>query len=257
MYRGCFLEGITGHHLIITTRVYYENLYFDVLDKLCKIYDDHGDYQNIEHIAKQGIYVNAMEEISYYWFVYACMREKLLSQASTTYQEAIQRIYKDDETNASDAFRYLGIQLKSGNALLPSDMSKVKRILNKEASYHGMMYSLAAFVKIYKLVREQMLRTHKKATLLLATIHVSNQLHSNPQQQLSFIMKQIEKKILLTTRSSDAITRYSENQYLILLVSCKREDASIYKDRLIDHCKENHLLDFRHFKLKWEDTEIG
>lgn len=115
-------------------------------------------------------------------------------------------------------------------------MNEIQEGLNQREKDDGAFFcSYLSFMEGYRYVRRVIERSGQSAYLLLCTMTDGKGVPLEKGERLGKVAEELEQAIRNSLRRGDMFTRYSDNQFLMLLLGVRREDP----------CKRAHGCHFR------------
>ncbi len=237
-YRGEFLPMIAGEEWVAIESANYQQLYFKCLRKLCPILKERREYESLLEISSAAAAMYPFEE----WQLIQMDCLMALNRA----QEAM-KVY---ESTSNLFFEELGLSpspemlerfhTMSGRIEYEaSTLSDIQAGLREEKRAAGAYYcSYPGFMDTYRIVSRMIERTGQSVFLMLCTL---TDLAGNPiekEDALEEYTGRMQEAIRRALRRGDSYTKYSPNQFLVLLMGIKQEDCPITQLR-INNCFKN------------------
>ncbi len=236
-YGGEFLPMLTGEEWVTMEGAVYQKWYNRCLDDLCTYLSAHGEYEKMLELCTKASQIHPYDE----WQakqIECLMAMGQYKEAMKVYEEATEYLYKDlgvtsldrvvaryQETHKKETGRH-GIHCLAG--LEPGE--------GAEGADRPYQCSFPSFQDAYRIIVRQRARQGPAGLLMLCTLR---QLVPADQDQKAAGRKTLEQKMLWLKqvlmeglRTCDVYTRYSESQYLILLIGAGREDGARIEARL-------------------------
>ncbi len=118
---------------------------------------------------------------------------------------------------------------------IQSDIVEKDSIQNKDRAYNC---SYPGFIDAYHVLSRNMERSGYSVFMMLCTLVDYEGKAIQNAEKLKFRSQALNDAIAVTLRQGDTYTKYSESQYLILLVGTSQEDCEIIYKRLAAKLKE-------------------
>ncbi|MCR5101816.1 MAG: bacterial transcriptional activator domain-containing protein [Butyrivibrio sp.] len=118
---------------------------------------------------------------------------------------------------------------------IQSDIRQKNRPEEKDLAYNC---SYPGFIDAYHVLCRNMERSGYSVFMMLCTIVDYEGKVIQNEEKLKQRSEALKKAIAVTLRQGDTYTKYSESQYLILLVGTSQEDCEIIYKRLVNKLKE-------------------
>ena len=173
------------------------------------------------------------------WQVY--QMEALIAMKRS--KEAVALYHKTEEMLlaeiGSEPSKSMLEQLKRiSSCVTEDDATHIQAIQEKleEEREEGAFYcSYPVFIENYRFAKRVLQRTGKSAWLLMSTITDGKGYASEGGVHFEYIRAELEQALKNSLRSGDLYTRYSINQYLILLIGIEEENCGLVIERINDN----------------------
>ena len=230
LYRERFLPELDGEIWAEIAKAYYQRMYRDSLTELCRGLRDRRAYDEILRLTGFAAKLFPYDE----WQVW--QQEALLAQGK--FREA-QDLYQQVEK----------LYLEGMNAPPPEEMRRryrqpeqkfwrrtesadnVRRWLASEKVGEANGVPLPAFIFVYNLV-SRMAGPENPFCLTICTLRQTDQRFTKDSADQSRLMDVLNQTLTGTLRLEDVYTRYSANQYLILLTGAREENLNVITERV-------------------------
>lgn len=231
LYRGEFLPALGASEWVIFWATKYRKLYMSCVKRLCGIYRDEQEYQKLYEIAEKAAVLYPLDD----WQVY--QMEALIAMKRS--KEAVALYHKTEEMLlaelGSEPSKSMLEQLKRISSCVTEDATHIQAIQEKleEEGEEGAFYcSYPVFIENYRFAKRVLQRTGKSAWLLMSTITDGKGYASEGGAHFEYIRAELEQALKNSLRSGDLYTRYSTNQYLILLIGIEEENCGLVIERI-------------------------
>ena len=253
LYRGNFLEFCHDNDWAAYTRHFYQSQYFTVMQHFCDTFSDHGQYMQIEQLAKHGMDIDAGDERPHLWYIQSFLCRQKYHVAKMAYDTAINVLYEGDENEASDQMQTLRRDIEERHNTQIYSLNALMSGLLQSDSTHAIFCNGPIFRKFCQRQLQYMKRTGSTAHLLLLS-------WSSPQEpdkcDIISINHELKKILRTNLRASDLITCLDDFQFLILLYDTDDTGAQIVADRIQQHIYEHDKLSSL-IAVKYEATPLG
>lgn len=258
VYQGKFMPEIEYDQFIMTKNVYYHSIIMDTVKDYCALLEANHNYKKMEMVANYAVNLDKLEESSYELLIKALYLEKHYQQAMKVYKEAVDLLYRYLGTNPSetmlDLYNHIQKETHEGSA----SIYDIQRNLEANEEKGAFLCEYGSFRQMYSMQARMMDRLGVSTHLCLLTVNdpemIGNQLDEKRRKYLEKIMQRIKISLVDGLRIGDIITRYSQNQYLVLLPSCTYEDARMVMKRVLR--KIIHALNNKNIKIDIAVQEV-
>lgn len=235
LYQGEFMAGIQEMHWAVTRSVYYHSVFLQCLKRLAELYIHNEMYEELENICNTAINYDKTEEQIYYYLMLARMKSNKMQLAMETYESAKRILQAQFGAGVSPKLQGLYEELlKQGNKSEATDISKVQEDIAEKNPQGAFYCGYPVFREIYRLEARKMRRMTNGAYILLLTVEsVMKESEKVASFRVKNAMIHLEEIVMETLRLGDVVSRYSDNQFIIMLQNCGYEAGEIVAKRII------------------------
>lgn len=228
IYRGEFLPQLSNELWVTIESVRLKKLYVSCVKQLGEIYEELQEFQKLLHIYKVAANLYPFDE----WQekVIDCLQNMgRFDEAYRVYQDTV-RLYSEELGAPPSAKMREQLQKMNGKLLnSENDFLKIQATLREGEWKNGAYYcAYPSFVDTYRLMCRIIERSGESIYLMVCTLYYEEQSAKADQKAEVALGNAIEKAL----RRGDAYTRYSGNQYLILLSAAQRENCDLIFGRI-------------------------
>lgn len=239
VYSGEFLSCLAEEEWVSEENIRYKELYFQCLREGCSLLRESSRFEDMLDLCNRAIKIYPYEE----WQLVQI--DCLL--AMNRYKEAL-NVYEDTTTlffeemglsrseKMLDRFRTMSSQIHYSMGTL----ADIKNSLREKEFTPGAYYcSYPSFIDSYRIISRTIERSGQSIFLMLCTITDNR---GNPIEKDAILSKQtvnLSQAIGRSLRRGDLYTRYSPNQFLILLMGINQEDCEITYQRICMRFRES------------------
>ncbi len=237
-YLGEFLPVMVEEKWVLLERTRYKNIYFSCLKQCCEIMQEKKDYEELLYLCEKAVKLYPFEEWQLVQIdcLLALHRYK---EALQVYEDAASMIFDESGFCPSEKmlarFRAMSGQIHYGMG----NLTDIKGRLEEKNHELGAYYcSYPSFIDSYRIIIRMMERSGKSVFLMLCTLTDHK---GNPLEKEGILMEystNLGYAIGLCLRRGDLYTRYSPNQFLILLIGIRQEDCDITYGRILQQFRE-------------------
>ncbi|MBR5268554.1 MAG: bacterial transcriptional activator domain-containing protein [Lachnospiraceae bacterium] len=228
IYRGEFLPKLSNELWVTVESVRLKKLYISCVKQLGEIYEKLHEYQKLLGIYRTTATLYPFDE----WQekVLDCLQKMgRFDEAYRVYQDTV-RLYSEELGAPPSAKMREQLQKMNGNLLnTENDFLKIQSTLCECEWKNGAYYcAYPSFVDTYRLMCRIIERSGEHMYLMVCTLCYNADLSAGKQDSERVLGNVIER----TLRRGDAYTRYSENQFLILLSAVQQEHLEVVFRRI-------------------------
>lgn len=239
LYKGDFLSNKSELKWVVPVNAYYHSLYIDAIEQLIEILDNQNDNNKLLEIASHCKNICPNDGIIVYGLVLANIRLGNISTALNEYNSSSELLGNGSAKMTEKSKRIYKLLIESIGSYEKNleSIQKNLQTVNNDVGCLECPYEI--FKIIYILQKRDMERNNNKGFLLLFTLPTQieranlkkidiDKLNNNPailnkQQGIDILRNSIK----LNLRTGDVMTRYSNNQYLVLIMNVyEKKDVS-------------------------------
>ena len=232
LYQGEFLPQLGAEEWAVVLNVYYKNLFSDAMRTLCQMLKEEKDFKNLYHYAAKAAIIYPLEDWQI-WQMDSLIAMDRQDEAMVLYETTTELLYKELGLTPSEQMKERFRQLEVYQHNKSDHVHAIQEGLNQREKEEGAFFcSYLSFVEGYRYVRRVIERSGQSAYLLLCTITDGKGTPLEKGERLSKVADELEQAIRISLRRGDMFTRYSDNQFLMLLLEIKQEDCAIVVKRI-------------------------
>jgi len=248
LFRGRFLPGLDGESWVEIAKAEYQRLYRDSLSEVCRTLKEKQAYEELLRLTGLAAKLFPFDE----WQVW--QQEALLAQGRI--REA-QELYLQVEKLYLEALGAPPPEIMQHHFKRPEkkfwrrteSAESVKRWLAQEKVAEANCVPLPAFMCVYNLVSRMSSPDNPFCLIICALNRVDSRYSVNAGRQSS-LMDELSAVLTGALRLEDVFTRYSREQYLLLLTGAREENLGIITERIRSRFEQKlegtgYALDFQ------------
>ncbi|MDO5416533.1 MAG: BTAD domain-containing putative transcriptional regulator [Lachnospiraceae bacterium] len=237
-YSGEFLPAMANEEWVAVDSVRYKELYFSCLREACNLLKENRQYEEMLELCNAAIEIYPFEE----WQMIqidCLLAMKRYKEALKVYESATAMFFEELGLSPSEKmlarFRAMSGQIHYAMGTL----TDIKDSLQEKEYVSGAYYcSYPSFIDSYRIIARMIERSGQSVFLMLCTLTDNK---GNPLEKEEVLTEQaanLSQSICKSLRRGDLYTRYSPNQFLVLLVGIKQEDCEITFNRIHEKFRE-------------------
>ena len=240
LYRGEFLEKLSGDEWVIAESVRCKELYQSALKTLCEILTEKREYEAVLHAVEPACEMYPFDD----WQAvkidcYIAMNR--YKDAMKEYKDTAKYLFEELGVSPSEKmleqFRELSGHISNG----PQIISEIKSNLREESEEQGALYcNYPGFRDAYRMIRRGMERNGQSVFLVLCTLVDTKGHPMQASEKLDEMSEKLHRSLQCSLRRSDSFTKYSCSQYLVMLVGTNEENCQIAIDRISSNFAGEH-----------------
>lgn len=232
-YRGEFLPAQTGILWVAREARRYREMFCVCVEAAAALLKEKRDFESLLEL---GVYATAASPLSDWETV---TMEALVAlgrhtEARKLYDDTVDLYFREQGLRPSprmmELFHRLGEQMEHQYAGLDDIQEKLSEE-NGEA-LGGYLCSYPVFQGVYRMVRRIMERGGQSVYLMLCMVVDGKGNTLEEGRLLDELTKKLGEAVLRSVRRSDAVSRYGNGQYLVLLMNTTRESCAVIQKRI-------------------------
>ena len=258
-YKGDFCPRLLNNHWIVLNNTYYHGLFLLCVHDLCKFYYDQRQFDELGLLVDNALEIDRLDEELYYYSILVCINNNALQLGLDIHNNATKLLQRElGVTNLpflKEAYHQL-LVLDLG--IQTATLSNVKAEMNEEAEGGPFFCGYAVFKQIYLLEKKKIMRSKcANGTILLMTLEFPYDLSASKMERFraSKAARAFQETMNLVLRSGDVIAKYSESQYIAMLLDCSKKDISILEKRISDNFYQRYPQ-YVNIKIKYDFEEV-
>ena len=228
LYRGEFLPQLSNELWVTVESVRLKKLYVSCVHELCDLLEEKQEYQQMFNIFKMAAELYPFDE----WQekqIDALQKMERYDEAFKIYQDTV-KLYSE-ELGAPPSQKMRELLQKMNGKLLNSenDLMKIQSRLREGEWRNGAYYcAYPSFVDVYRWTCRVIERSGQTVYLMECILCYEELGHKADKEAEQHLREAIERSL----RRGDIYTRYSQSQYMVLLVAVQRENCEVIFERI-------------------------
>ena len=231
-YSGEFLPFLANEEWVAVESVHCKDTYFNCLREVCKLLKEQGRYEDMLELCSRAIDIYPFEEWQLVQIDCLLVMNRY-KEALKVYEDATTLFFEELGLSPSEKmlarFRAMSGQIHYAMGTL----TDIKDSLKEKEFVPGAYYcSYPSFIDSYRIIVRMIERSGQSVFLMLCTLTDSK---GNPMEREDLLTEYaagLNQAICKSLRRGDLFTRYSPNQFLVLLIGIKQEDCEITYNRI-------------------------
>ena len=235
-YEAEFLEGKTIRPWILEERMRLKKLYAKCVHALGEIFKKEENYQALYELCSKAAELYPYDE----WQtgqIQALQYMERYKDAYNLYESTVKKYF--DELGLPPSQKMLDIIQNMGNSIInPTELlNTIKERLVESRENQGAFYcTYPSFVDIYRYISRRVERDGQSIFFMVCSVYYLNPTGRKSPRAGETLLEAIGT----TLRKGDSFTRYSDNQFLILLTGTQNEDCEMIFERIRKYFKKSN-----------------
>ncbi len=232
LYRGPFLPALSEDNWVIIHSVRYKHLYESAFLQLCEHLKQRREYEQLLDLTTVSVQMHPFEE----WQtvkIDALIALNRYKEALQYYEETAKLFFEELGVSPSETMLHLLDEMSVQMGMTHKAASEVQRALSVGAYETGAFCcSLPSFRDNYRLICRLLDRTSLSVQVMLLSLTDGAGHPMENKEKLELLSEELHKAIKTSLRRSDCFTKYSPNQFLILLIGAHSDNCPMIFDRI-------------------------
>lgn len=259
LYSGKFLSEIKGDHNILSKSAYYHSIYLGRVMEYAQVLEQKKEFEEMESLARKAIEIDDLEESLYEILIRALYFQKQYKKANEVYRSTTELLYEALGIKPSSSLQDLHKMIKKESHDENLDILEVQQeLVEEEKEKHGAFFcEYGTFKEMYIIQARTIGRLGICAYLGLITLQDGSKFESDKEknkQNIDKIMRKIQNALCSGLRIGDIVSRFSVNQFVVLLPTCNYENAVLAIDRVLR--KPRYSLNSTNFSIEISIEEV-
>lgn len=233
LYNGDFLSSATGNLWTLSIRTYYHGRYLKLARDVAEALYDQGEVEEGIKLCRLVTSADPYDEDSQLLMM-KLYHAAGLTQSAVKHYEGIRSLFLEQlgispSQPLADYYR----TLNRTDEPRELDLKVIRsQLLEEEAATGAYFCEYSVFQNIYRLIARSTMRTGQAIQLAMTVVsdREGNPLEAKRCTETMGVLHDAVQRIL---RSGDVFTRYSRDQYLIMLPSSSHENAALALERVL------------------------
>ena len=239
LYKGKFLREFETEAWVMPKSAQYESSYLALARELSELLEKAGRYEEMTQVAQAALEIQPYDEKLHTALIRALLAQNRQDEAEDHYRLTEKLLYDNLGIGLSDELKNLFSAVMEREHSMETDLAVIQKELHEAAHAKGAYRcEYGVFKKIYELEARRVARMGMTIYLSLLTLYMNNSPNNTEgenREVMELAMVQMLDVALESLRAGDVLTRYSPNQYLIMLPACPYENAKTVMERIISN----------------------
>lgn len=240
IYKGEFLERLSGDEWVIMEAMACKQLYTEALQQLCSKLMDKRMYNQVLQFIEPACQLYPFDEWqSIQIDCYIAMNQ--YKEALKTYEQTARMLVEELGVDPSPKMLEQFKNMSDHISYKPKVLEEIKEDFKQDVLQKGALFcTVPGFRDVCRAARRGMERTGQSVFLMLCTLVDSKRQPMKTSEKMEEMAAELHVILRNTLRKSDAFTKYSPSQFLVMLVGTNEENCQIVIDRIEKRFTETH-----------------
>ena len=231
LYKGDFLAPLQ-EEWVIEERTVYKEQYGACMKELCALLKAQKEYKHLYQTAEKAVEIYPYEEWQI-WQIDSLIAQNHMKAAMRLYEETAEQMFRGGGLLPSKQFKERLASMNSDIERNADHIGIIQSALEEDEKEQGAFYcSYPSFAESYRYMKRIIERYGQSAYLLVCTITDGKGEPLDRSERLEMLAGEVTVAIKNALRRGDLYTKYSDNQFLILLLNTRQQDCVTVIDRI-------------------------
>lgn len=257
IYEGDFMTSITDLHWAQSLNAFYHSMYLSAVKTLAELYSEDDKYEQMDQICSKALTVDITDEQLYYYQIRARIYSGKIKLAMASYEEAQKVISQELGIFKSDLLDEVYQELlATSKGTKADDIDEVNADVKEENPQGVFFCGYPIFKEIYQLEARKSIRSGVPNQLILFTVEAINrETEAIRNFRIKQGMERLESVMKNILRIGDVAAKYSDSQYVLLVINCTNESGHLVANRIIDKVNDN-IKKYSNIRIKVNVEEV-
>lgn len=232
LYAGDFLQKNGSEPWIMQLSGQYKAAFLSAASEAAAILFAQEHYNELIDVCRHVIKLNPYEEEFYVYLLKALIKTQQIDKAQEEYHQISELFFRQFGIMPSDELTALYKDVVETSHVPEMNLEIIKEKLSEEPSEGSYFCEFEFFKTIYRLEARTAARTGQSVYIGLVTLMNAAGDDLPNQKTMNRVMDSLHDTIRRTLRKGDIFTRYSLNQYLVMLPTTTFETSNMVMDRV-------------------------
>lgn len=232
LYEGDFLQKNGSEPWIMPLSSSYRTKFLQAASKASAILLEQGRYEELIDICRHVIRLCPYEEEFYLYLLKALIKTQQVDKAQEEYHRVSELFFREFGITPSEELTALYKEVVETSHVPEMNLEIIKEKLVEEPTTGSFYCEFEFFKTIYRLEARSAARTGQSVYIGLMTVMNAAGDDLPNQKTMNRVMDALHDTIRRALRKGDIFTRYSLNQYLIMLPTTTYETSNMVMERI-------------------------
>lgn len=232
LYKGRFLPKNAGDDWVIPVAEYYHSLYLNAVHEFIGLLLACDRFENVIGLCRHACLIDPYDETVRYHLIRSLYMTGKQKEALNEYRHVLQLFYDTYGINPSDEITALYEEIIKKEHSPTADLSVIReRLREQNAQKRAYFCDFSVFQNLYRIEARSADRRGLSVFLCLVSLHAEKETADNVL--MASAMAKMKETIGHSLRAGDVYSRYSVNQYIIMLSAANYENCTQIGSRIL------------------------
>ncbi|WP_405728657.1 BTAD domain-containing putative transcriptional regulator [Anaerotignum sp.] len=232
LYQGDFLQKNATDPWIVELSGVYKAKFLQASSEAAEMLFEQHRYTELISLCRHVIKFNPYEETFYLYLLKALVKTQQADKAQEEYRHISELFFREFGITPSEELTAIYKEVVETSHMPEMNLEIIKEKLTEEPTEGSFYCEFEFFKTIYRLEARSAARTGQSVYIGLMTVMNAKGDDLPNQKTTNRVMDALQETIRRSLRKGDIFTRYSLNQYLIMLPTTTYETSNMVMERI-------------------------
>lgn len=240
IYSGEFLERLSGDEWVMMEAMECKKHYTNALQQLCGKLMEQKEYDQVLQLLDSACELYPFDEWqSLQIDCYIAMNQ--FKEAMRVYEQTTRMLVEELGIGPSPKMLEQFKNMSGHISYKPQVLEEIKQEFHQDVLQKGALFcTVPGFRDVCRAARRGMERSGQSIFLMLCTLVDTKGHPMKASEKLEEMASELHVVLRNTLRKSDSFTKYSQSQFLVMLVGTNEENCQLVIDRIEKRFTETH-----------------
>lgn len=239
LYKGEFLKKNVSEAWVVHTANYYSTKFLKVAAEAAELLFLLKRYDELIELCNKALTHAPYDEVFYVYLLKALVRTNQMQKAMEQYQQISELFFREFGITPSEELTAIYKEIVKKNHAPEMNLEIIKNKLQEDAAEGALFCEYEMFKLFYHLKARSASRTGESCYIGLLSVLNPAGTNLPAKKLLNHAMDALCLTIRKSLRRGDILTRYSVNQFLLLLPGTTFETSNLVLRRVISHFRKD------------------
>ncbi len=234
LYKGEYMQKSSALPWVMQTSHYYSTKFLKASAEAAEILYKLKRYDELIDICSKALKYSPYDETFYILLLKALVESNQSQKAMDYYQQISETFFKEFGITPSDELKSIYKLIVKKNHSTEMNLEIIKQKLDEENSVGALYCEYEFFKTLYQLRARSAMRFGESNYIALLTVLNSSGTDLPNKKVTQNTMSSLKHTIIHSLRKSDVVTRFSINQFLVMLPNTTYETSNMVMKRIIN-----------------------
>lgn len=240
LYRGEFLKKSASEMWVLQNSRYFSTKYLQIASEAEALLYKQGRFYELTELCNTVMQFEPYDEEAYIYLMKALIAMHQSDKALEEYYRVSELFFREFGITPSEKLTAIYKEVVETSHSPEMNLTVIQEQMAEEEAFGCFYCEYEFFKSIYRLEARSASRTGQSVYIALLSVMGSSGEVMPSQKQLNRVMDSLHDVIRKSLRRGDVFTRYSLNQYLVMLPTTTYETSNMVVQRILKNYRKEH-----------------